>query len=904
MKRVSILVLCMAVLVVIASQALAASSLPVEDRAKIVSSSGGHFWVQGAPLRFIGYNIRGFVHYGGGDILPYASWNDRLVNGQVVLETGGKVIRVFGSNKHISNEELGNRLQYVLDLAESYGLYVLYAFTDYYNTGFNPRGDEKFYTSSGGYTVLNEQFFAGGFRENYLPQVRYLVNRFKNHKGLFAWQLGNEIKHYNNPQLFYNFCLEMHQAVREIDQNHMISIGLISTTHTGWNYNQSVDMHSLFDFMTIHPYHGEEYPDHDWANGLRKPLIIGEAGFGSGNRPALTSNDIAKWVGRGARGYLQWGLMATLNDNGDGDRLVGIDRVFHASDWDAYRQMYTNWAQQLSNTLSPAAEPTTGVTASEGLYNDRVMITWNFEPSAKEYAVFRATSPTGTKTQISSWQTGLAYADTTTVPGITHCYWVKARNNGGESGFGSYATGWVDSGQPGVLAGSVTDTQGNPIQGAGIFLMPGDISTTSQPGGSYTINNIQPGTYSVTVYQPGYGLQTASAAVQQGQTTTLNIVLVPVVPAAEIKASGDGAGVTVSGIVTAGFPVGGPQNRIYIQDPEKGSGIAVATATPVSVGDVVTVNGSMSTQDGERVVGASSLISHTTGQPALKPLAMSNRSVGGGSVGLQAAVMNDAASGGRAAGLNNTGVLIKTWGQVTYVDPAGQFFYINDGSDIYDGFGPTGIRVASAGLPQPEMGMYVQITGISGVFMTGGELARLLRPRSVSDLSYAEDINFVTNPGFETGNRAGWSTYDSAPNVVSGSWWAGIKANSGSWFVGKAADGSASSGGLYQRMPVLPGYKYRASVWSRVYRLNNPADSVQNRVGIDPTGGTNQYATTVQWSGVDTQPVNGYSEWKQLVTPEVVSSDGYVTIFLDARQSNPPGWHINCFDDAEVYVVD
>ena len=50
------------------------------------------------------------------------------------------------------------------------------------------------------------------------------------------------------------------------------------------------------------------------------------------------------YIKRGARGYLQWALMATNYDNGDGDGLFGMDRPIHWYDWDEYVSVFSYWA--------------------------------------------------------------------------------------------------------------------------------------------------------------------------------------------------------------------------------------------------------------------------------------------------------------------------------------------------------------------------------------------------------------------------------------------------------------------------------------------------------------------------------------------------------------------------------
>ena len=79
-------------------------------------------------------------------------------------------------------------MQYVLDMGVQYGLTMIAALTDFYvDTPFHPQGDDGFYQQDlNGFTVLNHQWFAGGYQTNYQPFVQHLVSRFANHEGVFA----------------------------------------------------------------------------------------------------------------------------------------------------------------------------------------------------------------------------------------------------------------------------------------------------------------------------------------------------------------------------------------------------------------------------------------------------------------------------------------------------------------------------------------------------------------------------------------------------------------------------------------------------------------------------------------------------------------------------------------------
>ena len=320
----------------------------------LITAYDGQFWLDGQPFRFVGANIRGMAHYGEGDLLPFSQSGDRQVNCAALRnEMQGRVARIFVASKLASTVEIGDRLRDTIAVAEAYDIYLLVCFTDMYNASqMHPMGDEVYYTVPGpGYAMLNHEFWSSGHTVNYLPLVRYLVNRFKDEPRIFAWELGNEIRDLSSTATFITSCQTIHDEIRAIDPWHMITVG-VSRSMAGFSYSQAVDLYNdRFDFLVGHPYNGEDWEDDTGlAASLGKPFMVGEAGFNSdfySDRPSQTDADIAKWIGRGARGYLQWGFMATSYDIGDGDWYFGVDHALH-DDWIPYMQVYSYWGNLLS----------------------------------------------------------------------------------------------------------------------------------------------------------------------------------------------------------------------------------------------------------------------------------------------------------------------------------------------------------------------------------------------------------------------------------------------------------------------------------------------------------------------------------------------------------------------------
>lgn len=166
----------------------------------------------------------------------------------------------------------------------------------------------------------------------------------------------------------------------------------------------------------------------------------------------------------------------------------------------------------------------------------------------------------------------------------------------------------------------------------------------------------------------------------------------------------------------------------YIQETSRASGIRVndfSMASFVRTGDIVNVEGDLSTDDGERVINASytTLVDATT----ITAIGMNNRSLAGGGYNL----LTPGAC--EAFGLNNVGLLVRAWGKVTAV--GSDYFYLDDGSNCDDGSGSGGVRVVNVSGYMPSTDDYVAVTGVSGLATYDTDLARTIRLANSSDLS-------------------------------------------------------------------------------------------------------------------------------------------------------------------------
>ncbi|MCE5324772.1 right-handed parallel beta-helix repeat-containing protein [bacterium] len=200
------------------------------------------------------------------------------------------------------------------------------------------------------------------------------------------------------------------------------------------------------------------------------------------------------------------------------------------------------------------------------------------------------------------------------------------------------------------------------------------------------------------------------------------------------KQEADGASVSLgedeSLIVTAVF-----DGYFYVEPTDRVCGIRVTWSGEVSVGDSLTLSGTMGTTSSfERCLIADKVTVTGSGY-TIEPFVMTNDSLGGCDLDYDATDGSGQRGIEYCSGANNIGLLVKTTGKVT---AAGRtYFYIDDGTHANDGSIFQGVRVISGTLTKPTRGDYVTVTGISSILRVGDHIFRSITPRSASDIEIA-----------------------------------------------------------------------------------------------------------------------------------------------------------------------
>ncbi|BCW98486.1 MAG: hypothetical protein KatS3mg024_1313 [Armatimonadota bacterium] len=216
----------------------------------------------------------------------------------------------------------------------------------------------------------------------------------------------------------------------------------------------------------------------------------------------------------------------------------------------------------------------------------------------------------------------------------------------------------------------------------------------------------------------------------------VSTMLPPVTTIAGVKQSTASAPVEIaSAIVTAQFHDDQVAPFSFaVESPDRASGIRVLWQSEVAPGDDVSISGKVAVDGAEIVIQASQVSVNSSGLETPAPLTMTGAASGGGKLGLQAGVVNDAGTGAPAQGLNNIGLLVTLFGKVTQSLP-GSFqeggFYVDDGSGLSDGSGNRGISCRPPSFfgfpgPVPDAGRYVKVTGVMGARKSGSLNVRYL----------------------------------------------------------------------------------------------------------------------------------------------------------------------------------
>jgi len=264
-------------------------------------------------------------------------------------------------------------------------------------------------------------------------------------------------------------------------------------------------------------------------------------------------------------------------------------------------------------------------------------------------------------------------------------------------------------------------------------------TTPGEPAGWTGASQWTSGALSKAPAQAGHYYLHLRACNQDGVANSTTLNLGPYVyqtPAAVARiadawAYDDGQMLSLNGkAVTAAFAA----DSLWIEESDRTAGMRVAysSATGALQDHLVAIIGVLDSTQKPRTLVASSVEDLGPASPAITPLEMVLRGIGG--TGFNAKTAGTAG----AAGLYNVGLLVKVAGRISFADnsnPNSRFFYVNDGSSLAasDGSGHAGVKVKCGTFAAPTSGM-VKVTGVVSVEPSPNGLVPALIIRSGADV--------------------------------------------------------------------------------------------------------------------------------------------------------------------------
>lgn len=177
----------------------------------------------------------------------------------------------------------------------------------------------------------------GDYDLSFKDYVERVVTRYENESTIIMWQLMNEAQSEdrddeNDPESLLNFARNMSNFIKSIDNNHLISLGTMSTGQPGTAGEHLINLHNLenIDVVVAHDYDDNApLPSGrhsiaaalEVANSLNKPFFIGESGVDADSieeRAELFDAKIGALFENGGDGYLVWRWTNTEENFGEG----------------------------------------------------------------------------------------------------------------------------------------------------------------------------------------------------------------------------------------------------------------------------------------------------------------------------------------------------------------------------------------------------------------------------------------------------------------------------------------------------------------------------------------------------------------------------------------------------------
>jgi hypothetical protein len=243
---------------------------------EFVSRRGASLVLEGRTFRYLSYNAFTLTGCGLPDEIPSEAEVSAFFRG---LRPNSLVRTFFFANMSLE------RLDQVVGIAAAHKQKLIPVLTDDLGHCGDPEGPKP------------DSWYAGTFRERYLPWLRQIVTRYKDEPAIGMWELINEPGGPNNA--LRSFFDEAGGTIHRLDRSHLVESG----AHAPWAYGGAEGWGFIHDVPGIDVTSLHEYDMNagasphlagavSQADAINKPLVLGEVGiFASTNGDPSESQD-------------------------------------------------------------------------------------------------------------------------------------------------------------------------------------------------------------------------------------------------------------------------------------------------------------------------------------------------------------------------------------------------------------------------------------------------------------------------------------------------------------------------------------------------------------------------------------------------------------------------------------
>ncbi|GAA5141483.1 hypothetical protein GCM10023340_03280 [Nocardioides marinquilinus] len=330
-----------------------------------VTRSGTTLQVDGAPFRFVGFNLYDAAASDLYSCSPSTRLDDAALDEAMrsVADAGGTVVRFWVFQPYTAGGTDFSGVDRVLDAARAHGLRVLPVLED--GQGNCSTGEPAVPLRMAGVDWYSEGYRVpyGTATVSYRDYAATVARHYRDDPTIIGWSLLNEGETYartaDGRSVLVGFARDMAAVVRAADPHHLVTVGTQSNGAPGTSGADFRDVYGVdgVDFAEVHDwgFYGSDdeampgadadgtLPDPDdcdaldaeigcsfaIAQQLGLPIVVGEAGLdpakvgGEERRAGLFRGKIAAAFAAGASGYLLWQL--NVQDTDGYGVLVGSD---------------------------------------------------------------------------------------------------------------------------------------------------------------------------------------------------------------------------------------------------------------------------------------------------------------------------------------------------------------------------------------------------------------------------------------------------------------------------------------------------------------------------------------------------------------------------------------------------